>query len=72
MRHEAQSFLRDELACDAADTVGLVFNSHKGSFQTLDELVLPLCKLACLFFGEGACTFLKHLEIGRASCRERV
>ena len=56
MRNQAETLFRNQFPGYPADTVRLVFYPRKSSLQILDELVLALGKLACLFFGalEGA------------------
>ena len=72
VRHEAQALLWNQFAGFAADAIGLVFNADESGFQVLDELVLALCHLAGLFFGQlhGAVVF-DSLE-GRSSVLDVV
>ena len=49
MRDKPETLLRDQLAGNAADAIGLVLNTDKCSLEVLDELVLALCKRPCLF-----------------------
>ena len=58
MRNSSQTFFWNKLACGSANSVGLVFNTHKRSLQMLDELALTLGKTGCFLRIEGRGTDL--------------
>ena len=75
MRHTTKSLLGDELAGDAANSVGLVVNAHKGGLQVVDELALPLGKMRLKGSGSnGGHNGLGHIQqlIGQNYARLRM
>ena len=49
VRYKAKPFLWYKFAGLSADAVSLVLNPYKRCLQVLDELILALGQLACLF-----------------------
>ena len=67
--HEAEPFLGNQLARDAADAVGLVLDADERGLEVLDELVLARGELARLLLGLRCGPFFQDLERGRGVFR---
>ena len=61
MRYCPQALLWYQFATDTVNTVGLVLNTDKGTFQTLDELLLAIGQLYKFFLTLSSTTLLQHL-----------